>query len=289
MKTTGSAFAHASLKPPHRMKMGLSFLPDPAQWLIFDDDHAEEVRLKRTLFRDRGGQVWVEDPESRSAQAEVSVVLTEHLAAHHPEAGDVAPGDEGWPPLLQVSWRLQEDLCLLQRDGAGQWRLTAASVCFPSRWDLPSKLGQTLAGIHGPVPGYAAVLAHSANRFFDRLPVGRIAVRSNWSLMDTPELFQPADAERDRPTLLTAADVAQRVVFRTERQTLRRFPESDAILFTIRTFRDRLATAALHPAFARDLAAELRTMPEALAAYKALPALRAPVLAWLDKVSAGAP
>ena len=266
------------------MAMGLALLGDPAQWLVLDADLEQDAAEKRRLFAEVPSQVFVELPASRAAQRETRDVLAAHLAAHHPDAPRPLPADGEAPPLLAASWRVQEDLSLLERDESC-WRLTAASVCFPTRWDLPSKLGDTLTGIHDPVPGYRAALGAPAERFFDGLRPGRIAVRANWSLVDSPELFQPLHGNRDAARHVTHENVAESVWLRTERQTLCRMPETGAVLFTIRVLRDPLAAFAEAPERARLLAEDLRTLPEDLARYKSIPDLRGPVLAWLDAVA----
>ena len=279
------------------MKMGISFLPTPQEWLIIDADWLDDIQYKRTLYAEARDQIWVQAPGSTPAQNEILDSIVDTLGTYHPgkvertprglrivDLGDTGLIDPGLPPLLQASWLVQEDLCLMEADTEGDWRLTAASVAFPSRWDLPSKLGDTLDGIHVPVPGYAESLSRSVDRFFDKLKPGRIALRANWSLMDTPELYQPITARPSERAL--NVDDAPQVVLRAERQTLCRFPVTGGILFTIRTFRDQLAECASDPALARSLADDLRTMPEALAAYKAIPELREPVLEWLDGVAA---
>jgi len=279
------------------MALGLRLLADPADWLVLDEDWARDLREKRRLESEHREQVWVELPGSVPAQREVRDVLLAHLETHHPgrirRSGDrlALPAlDEsfdlasGVPPLLLASRLVQEDLCLLER-ASDAWRLSAASVCFPTRWDLPSKLGDTLTGIHDPVPGYRAALARPAERFFDGLRPDRIAVRGNWSLVDTPALFQPQPGNPGAPRV-TEDNVAETVWLRAERQTLRRLPETGAILFTIRIFRDPLGALSMQPERARLLAEDLRTLPDELSRYKSIPELREPVLAWLDRIAA---
>lgn len=295
---SGAAIRHAPLRAPHRMAMGLAFLSDPVEWLVCDADRLADLREKRRLHARHAEQVFVETPPSRPAQREIRDALVDHLERHHPgrvkrsgsslvlpeleERFDLAREDVA--PLLLASWLVQEDLCLMEREDDA-WRLSAASVCFPTRWDLPAKLGDTLTGIHDPVPGYREALGAPAERFFDALRPGRIAVRANWSLVDSPELFQPLHGSRDGARHVTHENVAETVWLRTERQTLRRFPGSDAILFTIRVLRDRLGALADRPERARLLAEDLRSMPEPLARYKSIPELREPVLAWLDRAA----
>ena len=281
----GAAIRQAELKSPYRMKMGMSFISDLPEWLIVDADRKAEVFYKRKLYKSHAAQVWVTSSPSREAQREVYDAISRFVRVYASDDVSAPPANPDHPALLRASWLVQDDLCIMQRDGAGAWRLTAASVCFPSRWDLPSKLGATLSEIHAPVPGYEARLARSADRFFDALQPNRIAVRGNWSLTDTADRFQPAASSRDVPPI-SELDAPDRVHFRFERQTLRRLPKSDAILFTIRTFRDHLRTFRASPQAASELAKELRSMPDALADYKAIPAIRPAVLAWLDRVAA---
>ncbi|CAN9095689.1 unnamed protein product [Alternaria alternata] len=70
-----------------------------------------------------------------------------------------------------------------------KYLLTAFINCFPSGFNTRSKLNQLLAAIHAPVPGYAAKLEKSMDRFFANLPVGKIVKRSNWSISTNGELF----------------------------------------------------------------------------------------------------
>lgn len=272
----GSAVEFAALNPPHRLKMGISFLPSLDRWLIIDRDRPRDLEEKRRLTASSPDRVWVEQPESRDAQTEVSVAVAEYLKRFT----DIPATEPRGAPLLHASLLVQEDLCLLERDANG-WCLTAASVCFPSRWDLSSKLGRTLAGIHEPVPGYSGKLESSADQFFDALRPGRIAVRSNWSLMTDSALHQPATAtSAAEPIKLEHAP--SQVILRTERQTLRRFERTGCILFTIRTFRDPLEVLADRPAAARRLADAIRAMPAELVDYKALSSLRPATLDCLD-------
>jgi hypothetical protein len=283
------------------MVLGLRLLGDEADWLEVDADRVPDLREKRRLLAEQRAQVLVEAPGSRAGQADARDAVLAALEAHHPgrvvrradaieltELGETLPLPGDGPPLESAARAVPEDLCLMERDPAGVWRLTAAVVCFPTRWDLPSKLGRSLTGIHDPVPGYREQLAGPADRFFDGLRPGRIAARANWSLVDRADLFQPLHGNRERARHVTRENVGETVWLRAERQTLRRLAPSDAILFTIRIHRDRLDALAADPERAALLAADLRTLPEDLARYKSIPDLRDPVLAWLDERTAAA-
>jgi len=156
---------------------------------------------------------------------------------------------------------VQEDLCVLVKSDV--WRLQAASVCFPSRWDLSTKIGTTLDAIHGPVPGYSAELRSPTNAFFDRLKPDRSFWRLNWTLLDNPALHQPFSIRRS-----PSGDLED-WFFRVERQTLRQLPTTKAIVFTIRNHVASAKTLReVVPEFGENLLSALDTAPEAMQGYK---------------------
>jgi hypothetical protein len=52
-----------------------------------------------------------------------------------------------------------------------------------------------MIAIHGPVPGYAARLEKSLDRFFATLPFGKIISRSNWSISMDGKLSKPGNGD----------------------------------------------------------------------------------------------
>jgi len=281
--------------------MGIRILHNEARWLEPDADLAADLREKRRLLADRHDEVLVELSESRPAQAEVLrmvvAAVESHHAAHYAHQGiEISPrgagsrGDDEVAPLECAGALVQEDFCLMER-GREQWRLTAGCVCFPTRWHLAPKLGQSLRALHDPVPGYAERLASSADRFFDHLPARRIVWRTNWSLVDDPALFLPP-GHRSRPPpadSLDAVNAGDRVFLRMERQTLRRLPESDAILFGIRVYRNPLRDFRGDPEAARKLWGALDTMERPLQRYKSLCALRPAAQGYLAELVRASP
>jgi dimethylamine monooxygenase subunit A len=244
---------------PFRLAMGLRPL-DLAHWLEFGGDAAAQLAEKAALLLDRRADVLALTRAGDEACAELLDEIVENLASFHPD--ERVSGDSGEHPLLAASRLVPEDLCVLA-PAAAQWRLVAASVCFPSRWRLGDKIGTSLEAIHGPVPGYADTLASPVTQFFDRLVPERGFWRLNWTLLDDPALFQPTAG---RPA--TAVDPGD-LVFRVERQTLRRLPTTGAVVFTIRTYRRRAAElAAAHAQFASDVLVALATAPADSLAYK---------------------
>jgi dimethylamine monooxygenase subunit A len=140
--------------------------------------------------------------------------------------------------LATAGLLLQEDLVIMGRSPEG-WRLAAASLCFPSAWNLHEKLGRLMHEVHGPVPGFNKNTRNAGliERMFDNLRVEQPVMRWNWTLFGEATLHMPTSEGRmirrfgDGP-------VAEHVFMRLERQTLRKLPRSGEILFTIRTHID---------------------------------------------------
>lgn len=287
--------------PPYRVAMGLETLALD-DWIEIDEAFSDQLAEKRRLLSERHAEVFQALPDSQHASREVLELLAEHLPRRFPTLfrrdGDTLENcatAERWAlrntlhPLDLAGRLVQEDLCLMQA-GPDGYRLTAASLCFPTRWRLAEKMGRPMRDIHGPVPLYAERLARPVDRFFDHLTPERPVARVNFSLLTDPALFQPAGHGRREPDpTITPDNAGARVFLRMERQTLRRLPRTRAILFTIRIHQSPLAVFEDDPQGAAALAASLRTMPESVALYKSLPVLGRPVLAYLDRLSAPVP
>jgi hypothetical protein len=275
---------------PWRLSMGLHRL-DEREWLEVDDDRDAELREKARLLEVARETVLVTLPAGEAPSRELLDLVVAYLVAEHDVLDttgaaivDRTTGTTIDPahrhPIEAASLLVQEDLCVLVRDDA--WRLVAACVCFPSRWSLRAKLGASLAEIHGPVPGFDDTLASPAATFFDRLSPTRPVWRRNWTLLDTPELHLPSPAARRRATDAGDEDLGARLWFRVERQTLRRLPSSDAIVFTIRTTVQPLGdVVASTPGFAPALGGTLATVAADVAAYKGWTGLLEPLSGWL--------
>jgi hypothetical protein len=126
---------------------------------------------------------------------------------------------------------VQEDLCILQKSG-DEHVLTAAALCFPASWRLSEKYMRPLIGIHEPVDSYDDNIARRVQRMFDGIRPHRPLWRFNALWYDDPGLFQPRSALAPRD--VTDAHTAR--FLRSERQSLSRLPETDAVVFSIHTF-----------------------------------------------------
>jgi hypothetical protein len=236
---------------PHMLRLpGTAPLGD-APWLLRDEAFAGQMRLRDALVAERPGAVMASVPEAGPALAELlaavrAQVLRDPGYAAGPGGitrpdGVLVPADA--PPLVQLARLVQEDLCLLLPDGAGQHRLVAATLLFPAHWVLAEKIGRPLTGLHRIVPGYDADLARRVQRLFDAIRPGRGLWRFNLHGQADARLYSPVPEAATKPPRPATAPY-----LRSERQTLTRLSASGAILFGIHSY--LLPRARLSPALA---------------------------------------
>ena len=264
---------------PFALTMGLRAL-DINNWIEVDQHFDSEMARKRDLLATKHNQVFAALPEGLTGSQETLDMLVEYLPTHFPE---LYPSgievDSSLHPLEAASLLVQEDLVVMSpRDGG--WVLTAACVCFPSRWDLTEKLGKDLFEIHMPVPDYNNRIGAATNTMFGKFTADRPVWRINWTVLDTDELYLPSGASRREHTPVDAHEFANSTYFRTERQTLRVLPSGD-VLFTIRTYVDSLASIdARYPEFREQLGSTLATVSPDMRGYKGWEVMWDELMAW---------
>ncbi len=212
---------------PPWLSMGTRPL-DLDRWLILDGRFDDELALKNRLLTERHHDVIATLPGSEPGSQETLDLVRVWLAVrgHAP-----ASLPDGLHPIDAAGRLVQEDLCLVEeRDGS--WVMTAGSVCFPSHWRVHEKLGHSVATIHGPVHHYDEELRSRVDNFFTRLRVDRPVWRRNSSIHSHDELFRPEPHES--PESFDGLGPSE-IWLRSEYETLRRLPQSDTILFTIKT------------------------------------------------------
>jgi len=268
---------------------------DLDEWIDADDRLGDYLDEKARLWVHHRNEVFAAEADTEAAQAEVLALLAEHLPQRFPDiyrrdglmveaAGRRIALDGPEPPLAIAASLVQEDLVLMRR-GPEHWRLAAASLSFPSAWQLADKFGRPMHEVHGPVPGFAEGTrnAQLIERMFDNLRPETGMIRWNWSLFGDGRLFHP-DSHAGGPRFGAGAESAW---FRLERQTFRKLPASGDVLFTIRIYLDPLAVLARlpqGPAIAAALGEQLAALTPEQADYKGLLAERATVQARLAKL-----
>lgn len=224
---------HAPWEESGEFRIGLRPIAAEA-W--FEGGEAAPAARKDPLFIAHPAAVWAEVDGSRPAQAELLALVSVALGRAVPV--------EGRPPLLAAARAVADDLCLME-SREGVWRLTALSLCAGSFFTAGEVIGRSLSELHRPVTGFEERLLPRVSRIFDGLRDGLVLERRNWSVVSSPDLHAPDPAPmRAAIPDIDPATADDALYVRVERQTLRRLPQTGAVVFTIRVWIDPLSAIA---------------------------------------------
>ena len=139
--------------------------------------------------------------------------------------------------------------------------------------------------VHHEVPSYKAKIGSKVNKIFANLPSGRIFQRFNWSIFEDSKLFQPARSKSQivRPRTITEDNAGDRLFVRVERQTIRRLPETKAIVFTIRVHVNPLLCLKKDLSLLTDLDQAIENLTTDMKIYKSIDQIEVPLRGWLEK------
>lgn len=278
----------------YRLSLGLKAL-EIEDWMQFDDRFVSYLQQKADVLRNNYSDAVAGTQTSRSAQQEVLDALLDYLPQRYPthyqrqgetianlKTGEVwYPDDFEQMPIDLAGRLVQDDLCLMLPNQSG-YRLEAASLCFPLHWRLHDKLGSSTHHIHQSVPSYKDKLAHPITAYFDRLSLNASGYRFNWTVLPTSELV--VDPEAMSIESITPESAGATLWIRVERQSFRRFPKTNAILFGIHTYLYPLCVLERDLEAAQGLQKALEQMPAAMQHYKGLTRLVPIVQAYLSNV-----
>lgn len=190
---------------------------------------------------------------------------------------------------MEIAARLiQDDLAIMFERQDGKYYLLAGSILLPGFWRLSDKFGLSLSEIHtsGDVPHYNEKLKKGMQNFFRRVQPENPVVRHNyfiqvddslaWSSSIGPEDSVKGWNNAEKSTVIESHH------FRTERQTLRRLPRSGGVVFTIRTYFDRISKVAQEKGVPGRLASAIRSWGEETASYKGREKYGEVLLEYLD-------
>lgn len=185
--------------------------------------------------------------------------------------------------LSSLGAQIEPDIVLLQKTADGIFRVVAGCVCFPSSWSLPEKLDLRLDQVHSVVPDLNATIGAPISKFLGKMQPGAAWERSNWGVSASWERNQ--HPSRHLPRLTPPLDL-DRVYFRVEDQVLSILPATGGLLFGIRIVTEPLQRIVdEEPVVAAGLVRALATMPEEMARYKHLGAVRAELVELLQRAT----
>ncbi len=206
-------------------------------WLRVDEAYAGQMALRDRLIAGQPQVVHGLLPDARPAADELYQTILNWLSSepgftltptHVTRPDGVTVKLDPDQPLLALGRLVQQDLCLMESNGA-EYDLTAAILCFPASWTLAQKLGRPMTGIHQPVEIYDEALATRVHRLLSAIRPEQPLWRMNFFTYDDFMLHHPR-VEGDWRRQPTGKSYV-----RCERQTLLRLPETQAVLFAIHT------------------------------------------------------
>ncbi len=254
-------------------------------WLEAEPDLGRYLAEKQHLLETKRDAIFRATEDSLDAQNEALGMITRHLAECHADvyrlSGDtmtmagrsVDLADETMPPLMRAGLMIADDLAILVKHD-GHWHLAAGFIAFPSSWSLTEKAGRPMDEVHADVPGFQGGTRNAAmvTRIFDNLKPDLPAERFNWSFKGSDALAMPVSKHRAEDPFRPVRPIGENFL-RVERQTLRRLPETGAIIFTVKIYADPLTVIARHPE-ARAIASAMLKQLEGLTveerAYKGM-------------------
>lgn len=211
---------------------------------------------------------------SESVAAAAIQQLSDERDIAQTAVGDVYPG----MPQLHDVWRettralesrfhalslaIGEDIAIVEIDSDGDDRNALMSIAAPSRWAPEEKIGRSFVATHTPVPNMEKTLAVAAKLQQMLLERGPF-VRFTWGISTTPALDT-------HPSVTEPPYAGGDAWLRKERQVIRRIPEHQAFLFTIRVMVEPLSDIRKSVTDASALAAALRSMDEKSRIYKSV-------------------
>lgn len=198
--------------------------------------HARNGEKLKIGLRALGEDEWLQPEPDLAARAAAfdarpeAVQITDAAEAPGAELAAMLGLSGGLAEAARAHW---EDMCLLTRQPNEEiYRLIGAAVAFPTDWRVEHKMGLPLASMHAPIHGYAEQLATGVDRFMAKLKPGALYGRSNWFVVDNGSLCH-LPGTRELFAGVTPENAGTNLFARCERQTLRRLPQTGAILFTI--------------------------------------------------------
>lgn len=211
---------------PPKFEVGLHPIALDA-WLL-PDDQSESLLRKNWLLDNSLYEVFAQTNHSISAQKEVFELITQLGLS----SAKIDNSNE--PYLVRAGRLVSDDLIIMSKMGE-HWQVSAAILCSPTFFDAKHAIGKSVSLLHGPIPTGSFDLSARIERVFDNMATDLVMERHNWTVQWGGERYTPNGQKlRDMANSASINDAKQMVFERVERQTIRKLPQSGAILFTIR-------------------------------------------------------
>ncbi|KAJ7349261.1 hypothetical protein DFH08DRAFT_1079604 [Mycena albidolilacea] len=269
---------------------------DPDRWIELESTYRERIQQRMELYSKHGKKIVDSLPGSEDACRELMEMVIQFVCARYPRqfrmdtaSGmfynnilEIASDTRTVHPLLVLLQHIPEDFLLTLEDKkTGLYAFRAGVSCSSVGWNVSTKIGLHLPEIHKPVPDYKEKMEFSMNRFFTNMKVDKPIQRGSWGL----EVGQPLYLQEDDPEFraprpdLKVSDIYLRVDW----QTLRRLPQSRAIVFNFKALFTPISSFRSEPYIPRLLLKILRDGKPSFMEYKAFSHVERQVMPALEK------
>ncbi|KAF2120187.1 hypothetical protein BDV96DRAFT_674465 [Lophiotrema nucula] len=279
-------------RPPNYMQMGLKKL-DIDAWLTVDKNYRDQHGVRKKLLDRKKEEVLQVTDDGEEACIELMEEVVGFLVKKYPKYFQLVERDGRTKVLnaimeeefcvqrpyemhpLEVCARLaNEDFNILfKSEFSGEHVLAASATLFPAGWRLRERIGTSVSLLHNPVPQWQDIPDILSHSYFTRLSETSCMERHSFfiqinpgdrTLQDLLFIQNPQDFFPGRISALSPSHI----IVRRERQSFRRLPKSNTVVFTVKTTMQRLIDVpeANRPA----LVSEIKAWPEDIAAYKGL-------------------
>lgn len=263
-------------------------------WIELDNDWLKYHNRKLERFaQENASELYGIDPVAEDAAIETLELFVDYLPNRYPtlfkrtEIGiEIIPTGESFDttsrplpenPMVIVSKLLQDDVAIMIEGKDGLYYLKAGAILLAGFWRLKDKINMPLYEIHtsGEVPEYKEKLQTPMDRFFTKLQPDKGVVRNNYFVQTDDDVawshaIGPEDSDEIGWYTAEKAADPTKLMFRSERQSLRRLPRSGGILFTIRTYFMPVKQIVDEPYVPRRLLNGIKAWNPTVAGYKGL-------------------
>ncbi|XP_065653890.1 uncharacterized protein LOC136080756 [Hydra vulgaris] len=248
---------------------------DLHDWIKIDNTYVAQQQLKKTLLKTERDKILVTSSNNSTEMCkwEFFQLIINFLPKRFPDLFEERPGcifnkvfkeevstarHAKEDLLVRISSLTQEDWVILEWSDASQgYVLTAGVVFFPMRWSLKAKFNKVLVDIHAPVAQFTKNFTSKAHSLMKSMSSESPIWRANWSIFN--DLKGPLDLyapighlernERNNVTDYFGEGTGRELTFRVEYQTLRKLPETQCIVFSIRSYQRYLEDFKQFPLF----------------------------------------
>lgn len=263
------------------------------------NEYRHELALKDEILAKDLDYYFKCPPDAEALAWDTIALLLPDMAKHYPEHFSLSVDGDVWtwtnrvldsttkfifgdvttlplPPLDWMGRQVQEDLIVMAVDSGseeGETYFAGGHLCFPASWCLEDKMGQSFMRIHENIPGFMERIGHPAMMMMRRLKPERPTGRINWTVSSSGNLnLSPAtyDSWIHKRREINVENAGDKCFLRIERQTFARLPQTNGILFTIRTYINPISEVVEDAQRLKRFTAVVKGIPRATREYKGM-------------------